>query len=68
MGIFIILQEKVRAKNEFSIIECQNHERRMKNQSLYISLRLNMERKPKENEENVVRRTEVLIVECGHFA
>ena len=58
----------MRAKNEFSIVKCQNHEKRMKNQSLYISLCLNMERKPKENEENVVRRTEVLIVECGHFA
>ena len=46
----------------------ESQEKRMKNQSLFISLCLNMERKPKENEESLVWRTEVLIIECGHFA
>ena len=46
----------------------ESQEKRTKNQSLYKSLCLNMERKPKENERSLVWRTEVLIIESGHFA
>lgn len=42
----------------------ESQEKRMKNQSLFISLCLNMERKPKENEEKFsMENVEVNIIE-----